>query len=236
MEQAFELWINPEIERRQREGRLEKPVELCAAQVVFNADSGVEVRINSEVRGRAQVRVNRPIQAGDAIAIGDIAQIVDLELIEGDANSAHITLIRSGVDMWTITFDARYNRSIAKAMAAVAGEYIAVARYALERGFYRGLVDNLYSAVELAAKGRLILIPNPKMLESKTHGYIVTHFNLFGGKLGNAPESHVKLLNTLSERRGPAKYKMQPFAMAPAEAQDLLREGEEMVTAIAGSL
>lgn len=231
MQQTFEIWINPEIERRQKEVNLKTPIELIAAQVIFHADRPVEVRLNSEVKAQARARLNRPVSQGDAVTIGDIGEIVNVELTGNDINAAHITLIRSGSDTWSISFNAQYNRDRAKAVISVAGEYIQLAQYALNNGLLRGFVDCLYSAVELAAKARLILIPNPKMLTSKRHEYVVSHFNVFGGKLGNAPESHVRLINTLSTLRG-AKYKIEPFTVESLEAVRMLHVGEEMVAAI----
>jgi len=229
MQQALDFWINPEIERRQAEGALPKPIELVAAQIVFRSHGLIEIRLNNEVRAEAQMILNRSIEKGEGIRIGDITEIRSVELLEEDLDSAHITLIRTGPETWTVSFNAQYNRQKARVLVSAAEQYLQMAQLALKSGFDRVFVDNLHSAAELAAKAQLILNPNPQMLTSKRHEYVVTHFNIFGGKLRNAPESHVKLLNRLNAMRGPAKYSFEPFALERNSAENMLRECQEMV-------
>jgi hypothetical protein len=50
----MDLFVRPEVERRQTEGRLPKPATLFAAQVIMFPDGRpVRVRLNQEVRCRA---------------------------------------------------------------------------------------------------------------------------------------------------------------------------------------
>jgi hypothetical protein len=173
MRQAFEVWINPEVERRRQKGALSTQIELVAAQIVFHSERPVEIRLNDEVRAKAQVRLNRSVEKGEAVRVEDLADILNVELTGEDVNSAHTTLIRTEPDRWVVTFNAQYNRQRAKVLASAADQYIQMAELALGNGFYRAFVDNLHSALELAAKAQLILIPNPKMLTSKSHEYVV---------------------------------------------------------------
>jgi len=55
VEQFFELWINPEIERRQKAGSLPKNFALYAAQVIMNFDAPTEVRLNEEVKAGLEI-------------------------------------------------------------------------------------------------------------------------------------------------------------------------------------
>jgi len=236
LRQVFDLWINPEVVRRQAEGGLTAPVDLISAQVIFHSERPLEVRLNHEVKAIAEVRLNQSVAQDEPITVGNVVQVLGIDLTEDDADSAHITLIRNGSDEWTLSFNAGYNRGKAKVLLAIATEYVEVAEHALQKGFHRSFVDNLYSAVELAAKGRLILIPNPRMLTAKSHGYIVTNFNIFGGKLGNVDRSHVKLVNELSALRSRAKYGIDRFIIEPQSAEAMLRGGREMIEAIQGAL
>jgi hypothetical protein len=236
LRQAFELWINPEINRRQAEGKLTDGIDLFTAQIVFHIDLPVEIRLNHEVKAQAQMQLSRSFRPGDPITIGDVEEIVSVDLTDDDANSAHITLIRTGPEIWMVAFNAQYNRGRARALISIASEYIQLARYALSKGFYRGFVDTLFSAVELSAKARLILIPNPHTLLSRSHKYIVTQFNMIGGKLRNAPQPHVTLVNKLSAMRAPAKYSIEPFFIEPGEAEILLQDGEEMISLVSKTI
>lgn len=165
--------------------------EILAVQIIFHMDASVAVRFNGEVRARASVRVNRVIQVGAAVMTTDITEVAALMLTEADADAAHITLVYTGNGQWTIAFNAHYNRSKAAATIAAAREYFQLARYAHKQGLTRGFEDALYSAVELAVKAELLLMPNPQTLRAKSHGYIVARYNARGGKLGNSPAEHV---------------------------------------------
>lgn len=45
--QVFDLWLNPEIERRAQQMRSIGPFELMAAQVIFNTDKAPAIRLCS---------------------------------------------------------------------------------------------------------------------------------------------------------------------------------------------
>ena len=57
MQQAFDLWINPEIERRREAGRLPDDFVLRAAQVIMSLDANApEVRSNEELKAARTVK------------------------------------------------------------------------------------------------------------------------------------------------------------------------------------
>jgi hypothetical protein len=57
LQQAFDLRINPESERRQVAGRLLDDFVLRRAQVIMNLDADApEIRLNEEVKAVAQFR------------------------------------------------------------------------------------------------------------------------------------------------------------------------------------
>ena len=48
LKQALDLWINPEIERRRKDGRIPRGFAIKAAQVIMNVGKPLEVRLNEE--------------------------------------------------------------------------------------------------------------------------------------------------------------------------------------------
>ncbi len=56
--QLMEIFISPEVSRRQEAGELPKPLELHAAQIIFYPDGRKpEVRINSEAKVIGKVKL-----------------------------------------------------------------------------------------------------------------------------------------------------------------------------------
>jgi hypothetical protein len=108
LEQAWRLWIEPEVAQRQASGTLPKPFELRAAQVLMEIDRPRQVRLNEEVRAVISARAQRTIQKGEPVSEADIDDIEEFTLTDTDPNAAHITmLLHRGV--WRIGFDFRYN-------------------------------------------------------------------------------------------------------------------------------
>jgi hypothetical protein len=132
LRQAFELWINPEVARRQQHGRISGPFALRAAQIVIKPDGSVPVvRLNDEVQGIIMATPTRAIEAGESVFESDIAEINEVRLTEQDGNAGHITLLRLK-DKWIIAFDFRYNRRRIKTTLAIAEEFLVTAKAALE--------------------------------------------------------------------------------------------------------
>ena len=102
---AIDLWINPEINRRRKEGTLPEDFFAYAIQVIFDDDlECVQVRLNEEVKAVLEVDFTRDVKAGDAITIGDIGNVKRVQLTKEDPNAGHFTLIRKK-EGWTIAFE-----------------------------------------------------------------------------------------------------------------------------------
>ncbi len=57
-EQFMELFVLPEVKRKQESGELEKPLDLHGAQIIFFPDNRKpQVRINSEIKGVAEAKL-----------------------------------------------------------------------------------------------------------------------------------------------------------------------------------
>ena len=95
--QTMDIWITPEVKRRQEAGKLEVPLNLRAAQVVFCPDTtSTQVRINSEVKAIAQMKLKPGIskKAGEGVFDNEVDGIGHIKLTEeDDPDCGHITLI-----------------------------------------------------------------------------------------------------------------------------------------------
>lgn len=227
IEQAFNLWINPEIERRREAGRLPDDFDLYAVQVIMNVDTDApEVRLNDEVRAALKVRATRDIEKGQALKPGDFDHIEAIELTELDPNAGHFTMLRHE-GSWYLNFDFRYNAARISEHIAAAREFLDCSAFSLEKRQTRAFIENLFSAAELMAKGLLLVLPDKSILGSKTHKIVSSRFNSWS-KLGNTDPRYVKLLNRLSLLRSPARYLRKDLKLAPDEAKGMLAVAEEM--------
>jgi hypothetical protein len=94
LQQVFELWAQPEVERRQVLGTMPRPAQVHAVQVLLRADGPVDVRLNDEVRGIARATADRDVAAGELVSFQDVESLVDFSLeAADDANAGHITAI-----------------------------------------------------------------------------------------------------------------------------------------------
>lgn len=117
-EQLMDIFIAPEVKRRQETGELDKPLQLKAAQVIFFPDGRKpKVRINSEVKAIAKIKLKPGIskRAGEYISEHEIEGLEKLNLTEDDPDCGHVTLLQID-DRWTITFDFRYNINFQKSI------------------------------------------------------------------------------------------------------------------------
>lgn len=227
--QAFELWIIPEIERRRSRGLEGEGFELCQAQIVFSRENDAPVvRLNDEVKATLTVRVNRPIAEGETLSPRDIDEILGASLTAEDPNAAHVTLIRH-MDTWVMAFDFRYNAARIADVVETAQEFLACAAFAVEQGFRRAAVDNLFSGVELMAKAILLQLPDSD--PPTTHTHIKDKYNWWGG-LGNANRRYVELLNRLSDLRKAARYPPREFPRQSEELASLLATARQMLAEV----
>ena len=221
LQQTFDLWISPEIERRRQRGVIDDSFTLRAAQVIFDPDVGAPVvRLNEEVMAVLHGRAKRgPIQQGEPLTEDD----VDLQMVlltSMDPNAGHITILRHKIS-WVISFDFRRNASRIAGIIAAAREFLESAPRALEDGHLRAFCVLLFAAVELTAKGELIMLPDRSLLESRTHEYLSSRYNQWG-KLGNTDPANVSLLNRLAELLPTARYLQGEFALSQAGAHRML--------------
>lgn len=204
--QAFNLWFNPETERRIAAGTLTAPFHLKRAQVIFAEGKAPEVRFNDEVRGGLLATLSKPItEIGTEVLLSEITEIKGYELDVADADAGHFTIYEwDDGQSWRMFFDFRRNKRGAATLVASAEQFLAAAEFSSEQGYSGPFIDNLFSATELLAKARLVTAIAENNL--KSHGAIHSKLNMWG-KLGNVDARFVELFNELSSLRRDARYR-----------------------------
>lgn len=224
--QALDLWINPEIERRRSREDLSDDFTLLAAQVIMTHDDpGVEVRLNEEVRVVLRGPATRTLDRGEAVTDQDLADISEMTLTDTDPDAAHITIVRWR-DRYFLSFDFRYNAFRVREHLRIAAQFLDLAQHSLSKGHSEALLDNLFSAVELIAKGAL-LMHLPQAATARGHGFLHSAYNNWG-RLGNTDRRYTSLLNDLTRLRTTARYLRGELAVSDRELQDMLATANEM--------
>ncbi len=230
--QILDLFVSPEVERRQEAGELPRPLALEAAQVIFFPDGRApEVRVNSEVRISVGIAFKPGVEKrpGDRILAEEIERITDCKLPIGDyPDCGHATLFN--IDgRWTLAFDFITNKDTARKLLEVADEFIQAAKYSVAKNNMCAFVDALYSNVELTAKSILLTKVGDAGLREKTsHKAIQQRYNLHT-RHGLITAPHAELLNRLAELRRKARYLDKPFVLTCDEGEQMLHLAEEML-------
>ncbi|MBK6693587.1 MAG: hypothetical protein IPG50_15470 [Myxococcales bacterium] len=227
--QLFEVWLNPELERRKAKGLPllppNFPEQIVAAQVILHPTEPAEIRFNEEVRAVMKTdRVGRP---GPLMA-NEKVQVKSLQLTDLDGDCGHITLIFVA-GRWQIFFDFTYYGATCAASIVAAEQFLDTAREAAERRRPRPFVHNLYTAVELLAKVSLLSVaPDQGVAKSKKHAAVIGAMHK-RRKAGWVPGSHTELLTTLFDLRQKAGYDAGPFIVSDANYRQFLDTADQML-------
>lgn len=220
--QIIELWVGPEIQKRKARGVLADSFDLWAAQVVFPPEEtqAIAVRLNEEVRAKFHFAMrdkSTSFDKGEIFSVNEIEKVEYAELFDDEVDSGHITIFRYQ-DKWFVGFDCLYNKQKALRHAEVATQFIGSAETALEGERWNAFVDHAYSAAEILAKSRLMLMAAEKI---NTHKAIQSKYSRFV-EIGNAPIEFKNTLNRLAGLRHDARYSGELFALSQEEAVKLL--------------
>ena len=223
--QFMDIFITPEVMRRQDIGELPRPLDLHATQILFHPDGKKPtVRINDEVKAIAKMKLKSGIQKdyGDSVYANEIEGLEELMLTdEDDPDSGHVTMLKFN-GTWIMAFDFIYNKALAKKTIETAKEFIEAAEFSLSHEFWSAFTDNLFSAAELLAKATLLATwSDPEFREKTTHPAIHSRYNRFA-HLGNVDSKHASIFNKLSKMRYPARYSKEEFSILESEARSLL--------------
>lgn len=236
----MDMFIGPEIVRRQAQGEAPVPYPLERALVVFHSDGrSPEVRLNGEVKAQIKVKlsesVTEPVKVGDPVLAHHIASIERTSLVESeDQNCGHALIILIG-DKWCVSFDFVYNKALSREHLRVASQFLDAATNACARGHWPVVVDTLCSASELTAKAYLLGTPDESLLRAKSHGLISSRTNLHG-KLGNLDPEHVDGFNRIWGLRHDARYLRGDLSLSEEEASGLLNRLRQFYSFVEGRL
>ena len=204
--QVMEIWILPEIDRRQLAGTLPKPVDLRRAQVLLSIGDVPQVRLNDEVKAIMEGRLKVAKEEGELIYADEVESIEFVGLLEEDQNFAHITMtcIDNG---WHIACNFLYETRDAKAALALGKEFLdsATADAASQR--MRSSVNNLFIAAEQIARAALILRPlEGGYRKAKTHRPLGAAINRYSKIEGIIPAEYAAAYNKVNGLVAKARY------------------------------
>lgn len=231
----MDTWILPSVRERQEKGELAKPLSLRMAQIIFKPEGGKpEVRINTEVRGRAIIKLNekleKPIEKGDPVSINQIDNIEAFELENDDSNYGHATII-SASEKWLISFNFIYNKQSSQEHLQAAKEFLFAANASLQNAYHRACLDSLHSASELAAKAYLLGRPDKSIIHAKSHDVVHSQINI-ERKLGNVPEGHVDTFNNLRNLRSSARYLQSDIQVSSEQIEGMRKDVEDFINEV----
>lgn len=223
--QVMDIWVIPEIKRRQDLGELKSPLNIQSAQVIFFPDDErkTQVRINSEIKGTIKVKPKPGFSKknGEPVFSNEIESIENFSLSkDDDPDCGHITLLRINND-WSIYFDLRYNKALSIKHMEAAEQFYQSAEYSFDKKNWNSFADNLFSAAELSAKALLLSIRDPEFRRKTSHGAIQAKFNKFA-HLGNIKAEYRDTFNKLSDLRNTGRYLRGDIQFSEDEARKLL--------------
>lgn len=235
-EQFMDLFVTPEVKKRQETGELDKPLDLRAAQIIFFPDGRKpQVRINSEVRAIAKVKFKPGIlkKPREPVFEHELEGLGEINLTEeDDPNCGYATLIRiSG--RWTIAFDFRYNRALSKKHIETARQFYESADFSFNQRNWSPFIDNLFSAAELSAKSMLLSMPHPNLGKRERHKAIQIRYNEFAD-VGPVEPTYRDTFNKLSGLRDRARYLKGDISISEDEARRLLDVVKSMIEETSG--
>lgn len=218
LQQSFELWITPEVERRRAAGQLPEAFQLLSAQRLQWPNGRIEVRLNEEIRGIAAVRANRPVEKDDVALLSDFEQIEMFDLVEEELDCGHWTVLWTG-KAWFIGFNFLSNRARCADLLRKASQFLQAAINARQLDHPAVIVDTMFSACELVAKAELVASHQVE-IEAKSHGTIHSAINSWR-KLGNVESAFVDLFNRLAQLRSRYRYDAEVSERMPIDEEDV---------------
>lgn len=234
-QQLMDLFVTPEVRRRQEAGELCKPLDLHAAQIIFFPDGRKpHVRINSEVKAIGKMKLKSGVskKAGEPIFEHELEGLEEINLTEeDDPDCGHATLLRIG-DRWLVALDFRYNKALSKKHIETAKQFYEAAEFSFHQRNWSAFIDNLFSTAELLAKSILLSMPEPKFHKKASHKAIQIKYNRFAD-LGNVEAVHRETFNKLSSLRDRARYLKGDVSISEGEARRLLEIVKNMMEDVA---
>ncbi len=203
----MDIFVWPEVARRQAVGQLPAPFGLERFQILMWADEGrkPQVLLNEEVTIIAHVKLAAPdlIAADGSVPLAAIERVNRIAPVN-EPNAAHATFFQLN-GSYHLVCDFTYNRARATDCLVRAEEFFAGAQSEINAGRLSTCVELLWSCAELAATAILLTVPDPDMLTKKSQNHKVRREKFEAhGKL-NFP-GHASLVKATEVHRAPARY------------------------------
>lgn len=196
-QQIVDIWIIPEIKRRQQLGW--KGNNVRAAQIILIPNQKPLIRLNGQVRATAKIKVNRDIKEGEAIFDTDISDVEEI-FSEKIKNSAYIILILFK-DKWVIKFDFRYYMETAKEHIEAAREFYESAKENLDKKRFRPFYEECWAVAELLSACNFLLMGQ----KYDRHDRNIKKMKSWA-ELGNVKIEFSEVLEKLYKLRDSARY------------------------------
>lgn len=229
IEQIFELWVEPELERRGQEMARD---EVTKVVVEFVPGQPIRVLLNDEAGITAQVRATREIKKGEPVTFADFDEINAIRPYEVGPDSGWVCFARIG-DIQVVGFDFRRNRARAGKLLNLAQQYAATARDAQTGQRVGPAMENAFAAAELAVVAEMLVFIADDV--PKDHEERRRWWSEWTG-LGNAPSEHGRTLSYLAARRHEARYGEGSVRTREQHLERLLTNVEEMIEHARGAI
>jgi len=230
LKQVMDIWVNPEIERRSKAGKLPEPFILNSAQIIIYPDGKPNVvRLNKEVKAQLIAVANRSIKVNEVAPLEDmISEIREIMLTDrDDPNAGHVTFVKFN-EKWNIAFDFRHNKKRADDRLNIAIQFLSSAKMNHEKELWRPFVDNMFSATELLATAQLLLHADKEYTKRQWHEGTERKYTAFVD-MGNYKIDYKNTFLELSKLRKSARYRSDEFRFTKEEATRYLTVLDDMV-------
>lgn len=204
-QQAIDIFVSPEIERRKKANKLPANFMLEKAQIIFPSKSGRNyTRLNKEVKAIIKCKINKPVKKGEAVYDKDIDEIESINLTNNDLDYGHITLIYFR-GSWVVSFDFIYNKNEIKKHLDASKEFYESAKDNLAKSRLRPFYENAFASAELFTKSILLSLPIKESSKGSKHKSR-TDFLKNWANLGNVKPEFSTTLSKLYSLRSSARY------------------------------
>ena len=199
----FNLYFSPELERRVARGEIAIGFQIQIAQVVLNPKYPPIVRFNDEVRLEALIQAPRDLAKGDPVFLHEFGLVQSVELTREEMDCGHATIIVTPLGT-QLFFNFRYGRDRAAQFTDAAEEFLETAADAIGKGRIKAALENLHTSAENVALAHLVVNSRPEA-HGGTHKAIRSGINLWARTRNINPE-FVALYNWITRHREKVRY------------------------------
>ncbi len=222
LQQAMNIWILPEIEKRKKEGWLKENFVLKRAIIIFNPRGITRIRFNEKVDLIAEAKINRTINAGEIVYERDIEKINKIipKNLPKDCGWLVIIFINQRV---IVAFNFLYNLDKIQEFLKASKEFYESAIDNLDKNRLRPFFEECWAVAELLSACNFLSLGQ----EYDSH-----HVNIKKMKnwvdLGNVEIKFSEILQRLNRSRKIARY-LHPGNLKKENPKGIIEILKEMV-------